>query len=199
MKISDRGAQFQGTLWRPNRMRRWPVACRRKANLVRTSPGLLPLALVDIVTSTQQSHRAQPSLSQRLRSQRLSPIMFPTLIRRMADSAARKHVTKELPNHVVGNPYQARKVWPPDFAALNPQQQLRFEKKYKRRMRHAAYSPRWDKGIKYAQLVTITGWLRLFARGLLKLGKCSPAHSGPHLDLLLRRIRMVGSQIQALR
>ncbi|PHH69049.1 hypothetical protein CDD82_106 [Ophiocordyceps australis] len=44
-----------------------------------------------------------------------------------------------------------RKVWPPNFKELSPQQQFRLEKKYKRRVRLALYSPKWDKGIRYLQ------------------------------------------------
>lgn len=55
------------------------------------------------------------------------------------------------------NLYQTKKVWPPNFKELSQQQQLRFEKKYKRRVYRANYSPGWVKGVKYAQLATITG------------------------------------------
>ena len=58
---------------------------------------------------------------------------------------------------MANNPYKTRKEWPPNFKELNPQQQLRFEKKYKRRILLAGRSPRWEKGVKYAQLVTMTG------------------------------------------
>lgn len=82
--------------------------------------------------------------------------MFPTLSRRLA-ATSKEPLLKRAPLSVVNNPYKARKVWPPDFKQLNPQQQLRFEKKYKRRILLANYSPRWEKGVKFAQLVTIVG------------------------------------------
>lgn len=55
------------------------------------------------------------------------------------------------------NPFQARKVWPPNLKELTPQQQLRFEKKYKRRVINAQKSPRWHKAVTYAQFATLTG------------------------------------------
>lgn len=79
--------------------------------------------------------------------------MFPTLLRRTAESAGRKF-------DVFTNPYRAKKVWPPDFTGLSPQAQLRFEKKYKRRLALVYARPRWDKAIKLIQLVTVTGWCR---------------------------------------
>ncbi|KND94391.1 hypothetical protein TOPH_01188 [Tolypocladium ophioglossoides CBS 100239] len=91
--------------------------------------------------------------------------MFPTLIRRLAQPA-KEPVVKRAPLTVGSNPYQARKVWPPNFKDLNHQQQLRFEKKYKRRIFLASRSPRWEKGIKFAQLATIAAalvWLLFYS------------------------------------
>jgi hypothetical protein len=82
--------------------------------------------------------------------------MFPTLVRRLAQSA-KEPLVKKIPSMLANNPHKARKVWPPDFKQLTHQQQLRFEKKYKRRINLASRSPRWEKGVKYAQLVTIAG------------------------------------------
>ncbi|KAM4059124.1 hypothetical protein HRG_008009 [Hirsutella rhossiliensis] len=79
--------------------------------------------------------------------------MFATLVRRLAQ-AGKEPVAKRVPLTIYTNPHKARKLWPPDFRELNSQQQLRFEKKYKRRIRMASHSPRWIKGTKYAQLVT---------------------------------------------
>ncbi|KAL2258016.1 hypothetical protein VTK26DRAFT_8832 [Humicola hyalothermophila] len=39
---------------------------------------------------------------------------------------------------------------------MSPQQQLRFEKKYKRRLALATARPQWDKFIKLTQLFSIT-------------------------------------------
>lgn len=79
--------------------------------------------------------------------------MFPTLIRRLAQPA------KEAAVKSAQNFLPTKKVWPPNFKELSHQQQLRFEKKYKRRVTMASRAPRWDKGVKYAQLATITGKL----------------------------------------
>ena len=86
--------------------------------------------------------------------------MRPTLLRRLADAG--KEASRDLPPLLANNPYQARKVWPPDFTRLSPQQQLRFEKKYKRRLYLSHYNPRWDKGVKMLQLGTIAGAFSFF-------------------------------------
>jgi hypothetical protein len=39
---------------------------------------------------------------------------------------------------------------------MTAQQQLRFEKKYKRRLKLATARPRWDKMVRLAQLFTMT-------------------------------------------
>lgn len=82
--------------------------------------------------------------------------MFSTTFRRMA-SAPKQSLLKRAPLTVVNNPYKARKVWPPNFKELTYQQQLRFEKKYKRRVILASRSPLWVKSVKFAQLLTIIG------------------------------------------
>ncbi|OAA55823.1 hypothetical protein SPI_08030 [Niveomyces insectorum RCEF 264] len=53
-------------------------------------------------------------------------------------------------------PHRAKKVWPPDFTRLSPQEQLRFEKRYKRRVALASARPRWIKFIKLVQLFSVT-------------------------------------------
>ncbi|KAL7798171.1 hypothetical protein V8C37DRAFT_368969 [Trichoderma ceciliae] len=91
--------------------------------------------------------------------------MFPTLARRLAQSA-KEPLTKSVASVIANNPYKARKVWPPDFKVLTHQQQLRFEKKYKRRITLASRSPRWEKGVKYAQLITMAAalvWLIFYS------------------------------------
>ncbi|KAL1900908.1 hypothetical protein Sste5346_001969 [Sporothrix stenoceras] len=52
--------------------------------------------------------------------------------------------------------YKNKKVWPPDFTRLSPQEQLRFEKRYKRRVALASARPRWVKFVKLVQLFSIT-------------------------------------------
>ncbi|KAH8121858.1 hypothetical protein FP744_10008881 [Trichoderma asperellum] len=91
--------------------------------------------------------------------------MFPTLVRR-AFQSAKEPLTTKIPLTIANNPYKARKVWPPDFKELTHQQQLRFEKKYKRRVALASRSPRWEKGVKYAQLATMAAamvWLIFYS------------------------------------
>ena len=79
--------------------------------------------------------------------------MIPTLVRRAGSS-----VPKAIPAFLASFP--ARKTWPPDFKKLTPQEQLRFEKKYKRRVGLASRNPRWDKAVKFAQFFSIMGlWL----------------------------------------
>ncbi|TDZ15075.1 hypothetical protein Cob_v011940 [Colletotrichum orbiculare MAFF 240422] len=85
--------------------------------------------------------------------------MLPTLARRIAATASRRF-------DVFSNPYRTKKVWPPDFTNLSYQTQLRFEKKYKRRLALVYARPRWDKAIKLLQLVTVVGfigWVFLFS------------------------------------
>ncbi|KID88928.1 hypothetical protein MGU_04271 [Metarhizium guizhouense ARSEF 977] len=91
--------------------------------------------------------------------------MFAATARRLAQSG-KDSLPKQVPFTVFNNPYQARKVWPPNFKELNHAQQLRFEKKYKRRIFLASRSPRWEKGVKFAQLATIAAalvWLLFYS------------------------------------
>ncbi|GJD04304.1 hypothetical protein ColKHC_13129 [Colletotrichum higginsianum] len=78
--------------------------------------------------------------------------MFPTFVRRAAEAAGSKLT-------VFNNPYRTKKVWPPNFTSLSPQSQLRFEKKYKRRLALVYARPRWNKAVKLAQLATVVGFL----------------------------------------
>lgn len=52
--------------------------------------------------------------------------------------------------------YPPKKNWPPDFERLTNAEQLRFEKKYKRRLKLAQARPRWDKFIRLTQFWSIT-------------------------------------------
>ena len=83
--------------------------------------------------------------------------MFPTFVRRMAKAAgeATKTATATA-SSTITSPYRLKKVWPPDFSKLSKQEQLHFEKRYKRRVSHIAQRPRWNKLIQLAQLSTIT-------------------------------------------
>ena len=83
--------------------------------------------------------------------------MFATLMRRSAREPLSKVTSQASGAFSNTNPFKARKVWPPNLEELSPQQQLRFEKKYKRRVLLAGRSPRWEKGVKLAQLATIAG------------------------------------------
>ncbi|KAK3320546.1 hypothetical protein B0T19DRAFT_429857 [Cercophora scortea] len=90
--------------------------------------------------------------------------MFPTLMRRMAQaaksdlassvsSASSSSATTAPAN---GYTYRLKKVWPPEFHKLSPQAQLRFEKRFKRRVQHIGRRPRWNKMVQLAQFFTIT-------------------------------------------
>jgi hypothetical protein len=74
--------------------------------------------------------------------------MFPTLARRLAERAR--------PRIPTITPYPTKKVWPPDFSKLSPQAQLKYEKKYKRRVKLATARPMWNKVIQLTQLFSIT-------------------------------------------
>ncbi|KAH8175587.1 hypothetical protein LIA77_04005 [Sarocladium implicatum] len=82
--------------------------------------------------------------------------MFATLMRRSAREPLSKVTSQASGAFSNTNPFKARKVWPPNLEELSPQQQLRFEKKYKRRVVLAQRAPRWQKAVKYAQFVTLT-------------------------------------------
>lgn len=109
-------------------------------------------------------------------------------------SSSKEGFLKKAPLTVATNPYKARKVWPPNFKQLTVQQQLRFEKKYKRRIILASRAPRWVKFVKTAQLLTIVGKI-ILTQSFLDLSNSSS--SCTDLDLLLLRVRMVGSEVQA--
>lgn len=78
----------------------------------------------------------------------------------MFPSSARQATTK-LPDspriREVKRLYPPKKVWPPDFKTLSRGEQFRLEKKYKRRINLAMARPRWNAGVRLAQLFTCTG------------------------------------------
>ncbi|KAK0706021.1 hypothetical protein B0T26DRAFT_725214 [Lasiosphaeria miniovina] len=76
--------------------------------------------------------------------------MFPTLVRRLAQ-APKPQIFES-----ATAPSKLKKVWPPDFTKMTPQEQLRFEKRYKRRLAHMAQRPRWNKIVKLTQYFTIS-------------------------------------------
>ncbi|KAK4213623.1 hypothetical protein V8F33_001919 [Rhypophila sp. PSN 637] len=78
--------------------------------------------------------------------------MFTTLVRRMASSMPNLPKKPAKPEPF----FPLKKVWPPDFKQMSVQQQLRFEKRYKRRLRHISQRPGWDKGVQIAQFITIS-------------------------------------------
>lgn len=81
-----------------------------------------------------------------------------------------KAVYKPAPIHIATNPYRARKKWPPDFRDLDSQQQLHFEKVYRRRAALKWARPTWNKSIKILQQTLITFTLVYF------IFICEPAH-----------------------
>ncbi|KAI3394721.1 hypothetical protein diail_2307 [Diaporthe ilicicola] len=84
--------------------------------------------------------------------------MFATIARRAAQGAKPSSNTEYI--RKIRELYPPRKVWPPDFKRLSPQEQLKFEKKFKRRLALASERPRWEKFIKLMQLFTVTCMLR---------------------------------------
>ncbi|POS76534.1 hypothetical protein DHEL01_v205077 [Diaporthe helianthi] len=80
--------------------------------------------------------------------------MLATLARRAAQgskpqsSAEYMRTMKEL--------YPTKKVWPPDFNTLSLQEQLKFEKKFKRRLSIKSERPKWVKAVKLVQLFALT-------------------------------------------
>uniref|UniRef100_A0A8H7NL61 Uncharacterized protein n=1 Tax=Bionectria ochroleuca TaxID=29856 RepID=A0A8H7NL61_BIOOC len=113
----------------------------------------------DILSSNREllegQFTARRTIDTPARSQNSQGIMFSTTLRRLAQSARGPLGRLTVEN----NPYRTKKVWPPDFKDLTPQQQLRFEKKYKRRLYLAHYSPTWDKGTRMVRFVLVTGAL----------------------------------------
>ncbi|MCJ1472166.1 hypothetical protein MMC13_000813 [Lambiella insularis] len=57
------------------------------------------------------------------------------------------------------NPYKAQRSWPPDFSKMNPKEQFRLERRYRRRSKLAYTRPRWTRGVKLAQYVSVLGVL----------------------------------------
>ncbi|KAK4135749.1 hypothetical protein BT67DRAFT_440618 [Trichocladium antarcticum] len=85
--------------------------------------------------------------------------MLPTLVRRLAQAA------KPQLNAAAANATKLKKVWPPDMKTMSTQQQLHFEKKYKRRVKLATARPQFDKAMQLAQLFTmalVVGYMALF-------------------------------------
>lgn len=83
--------------------------------------------------------------------------MFSTLVRRAAQGAKPQSNAEYI--RKIRELYPPKKVWPPDFKRLSPQEQLKFEKKFKRRLAIRAERPMWDKAIKLTQLFTLTSML----------------------------------------
>jgi hypothetical protein len=61
------------------------------------------------------------------------------------------------PFNFLTNPYKAQRTWPPDFARMDPKNQFRLERKYRRRSKLAYARPRWTKGVKLAQYTSVMG------------------------------------------
>ncbi|KXH36467.1 hypothetical protein CSIM01_04982 [Colletotrichum simmondsii] len=121
------------------------VSCSSRAETWRH---ILEIRLVHVIPSTTFCNPNQLIHDQSLNT----PKMLPTIVRRAAEAAGSKFT-------VFTNPYRTKKVWPPNFTNLSPQSQLRFEKKYKRRLALVYARPRWNKAVKLAQLATVIGFL----------------------------------------
>ncbi|KAK7748146.1 hypothetical protein SLS53_001400 [Cytospora paraplurivora] len=87
--------------------------------------------------------------------------MLPTLIRRAAQEAK---PSNEAWLRRIRELYPPKKVWPPDFKKLSIQEQLKYEKKYKRRLALATARPRWTKFIKLVQLFSVTCMCKIIAK-----------------------------------
>ncbi|PHH86641.1 hypothetical protein CDD83_9938 [Cordyceps sp. RAO-2017] len=88
--------------------------------------------------------------------------MFATVARRLAQSAAEPMAKQASLAAAAMKAYPTRKVWPPDFEGLSVQQQLRYEKKYKRRAKLACRTPKLNKATKYGQLGTVIAGVLAF-------------------------------------
>ena len=65
------------------------------------------------------------------------------------------------------NPYFAQRPWPPDLSKLDPIEQFRFERKYRRRAKLKWQRPQWVKGVK------LTAWGSCLCRSFSKRGQPS--------------------------
>lgn len=119
----------------------------------------------------------QASAVTELRQQTCSEVSRPKTIATMFATVARRSAADSFPSRlrsatrppstaIYSSRFRPKKIWPPDFSKLSAKEQFRFEKKYKRRVKLATARPRWDKYVKMAQLVTVTG---KFARLLISL------------------------------
>ncbi|KAI6346187.1 hypothetical protein MCOR25_010995 [Pyricularia grisea] len=82
-----------------------------------------------------------------------------TLARRLAAAAETSASGAKSSGKLYISRYPAKKVWPPDYSKLTPQAQLKYEKKYKRRVAMLSERPRWDRFVKLAQLLSVTSIL----------------------------------------
>ncbi|KAK3386585.1 hypothetical protein B0H63DRAFT_520672 [Podospora didyma] len=78
--------------------------------------------------------------------------MFSTTLRRLAAQVPKPQLNPE----ALRPSARLKKVWPPEFSKLSPQEQLRYEKRYKRRLAHLAERPRWNKFVTLAQYFSIS-------------------------------------------
>ncbi|ESZ95761.1 hypothetical protein SBOR_3868 [Sclerotinia borealis F-4128] len=76
--------------------------------------------------------------------------MFRTVVRRAA-----QQTRLEFPYDPNLNPYQAKRLWPPDFTKLSQKHQFRLERRYKRRSKLKWARPGWTKGVKVAQFSSV--------------------------------------------
>lgn len=53
------------------------------------------------------------------------------------------------------NPYQCKRIWPPDFAQLSRKHQFRLERRYRRRTKLKWARPTWTKIVKLTQWSSI--------------------------------------------
>jgi hypothetical protein len=53
------------------------------------------------------------------------------------------------------NRYRAQRPWPPDFSKMDPKQQFRLERRYRRRTKLAYTRPKWTKAVKLVQFGSV--------------------------------------------
>ncbi|KAI9741372.1 MAG: hypothetical protein M1834_003089 [Cirrosporium novae-zelandiae] len=77
--------------------------------------------------------------------------MFPSQLRRAVASS------KPPRFNIYTNPYKAKKEWPPDLQRLSHKHQFRLEKKYRRRAKLKYTNENWNKTMRMAQWISISG------------------------------------------
>ncbi|KAK7518506.1 hypothetical protein IWX49DRAFT_587388 [Phyllosticta citricarpa] len=67
----------------------------------------------------------------------------------------RKPEPERIPYNIYKNPYRAKRSWPPDLSKLSWRDQVRFDRKYRRRLKMRSTWPLWNKRVKLAQWIIL--------------------------------------------